>query len=244
MKIRYALLPAVAMLAAACTTRPIQPRLGSIDLDTLIGTRDAGCNITYRFATIANAQDSPALTTIEESALCSFFELEAFTGTPRQAMNEAIGQITQELLPAVGENSPAWGSYEISVESEASVVDTLLCYAITRSSFTGGAHGSYTTEYHTYSLDGGYELCLADLFQEAQLARMDELVRHNLYAAYNAQTKEEMAAQGFFPEYFSLTENFRISPEGITFLYNPYDIGCYALGPVEVGVSSEELHAL
>lgn len=41
-----------------------------------------------------------------------------------------------------------------------------------------------------------------------------------------------------------MTENFRITPEGIVFLYNPYDIGCYALGYIEVTVTGEELETL
>ena len=54
-------------------------------------------------------------------------------------------------------------------------------------------------------------------------------------------TRRRLAAQGFFPEQIGATENFRIAPEGIVFCYNPYDIGCYALGAVEVTVSREEL---
>ena len=40
----------------------------------------------------------------------------------------------------------------------------------------------------------------------------------------------------------SLAES--ITPEGIVFLYNPYDIGCYALGYIEVTVTGEELETL
>ena len=46
------------------------------------------------------------------------------------------------------------------------------------------------------------------------------------------------------PEIIGVTENFLVTPEGITFYYNPYDIGCYALGSVEVSVSREQLAGL
>ena len=80
------------------------------------------------------------------------------------------------------ENTPEMSEHrlwegEISAESEGSVVDTLLCYIITRSSYTGGAHGIYGTECYTYSLAGGYEITTADLFTEAQLERLNELIR-------------------------------------------------------------------
>lgn len=55
---------------------------------------------------------------------------------------------------------------------------------------------------------------------------------------------EGLVAQGFFPEYISTTENFEVTEDGITFYYNPYDIGCYALGGVEVHITREEMQGL
>ena len=102
----------------------------------------------------------------------------------------------------------------------------------------------YATECHTYSLAGGYELSTADLFSERQLLGMEALLRRKLCEQYEAANDDELAERGFFPEYISLTENFRITPEGITFYYNPSDIGCYALGAVDVTMSREELENL
>ena len=118
------LIAGMAAATAACTRKPVAPQFGMLSIDTLIGTPANGCKIEYRFATIANAEKSPALRCIE------------------------------------------------------------------------------------------------------------------------AANDDELAERGFFPEYISLTENFRITPEGITFYYNPYDIGCYALGAVDVTMSREELENL
>ncbi len=52
---------------------------------------------------------------------------------------------------------------------------------------------------------------------------MENLLRKKLYEQYGTDNDEELAEQGFFPEYIALTENFQITPEGITFYYNPYD---------------------
>lgn len=155
------------------------------------------------------------------------------TGAIAAAVREIDTIYTADIRPTQ--------SYEISVEAEGSVQDSLLTYVITRSSYTGGAHGIYETEYHTYSLAKGYEITTADLFTEEQAERLDELILRKLCRQYGARNEEELAAQGFFPEQIGATENFRIAPEGIVFCYNPYDIGCYALGAVEVTVSREEL---
>lgn len=42
----------------------------------------------------------------------------------------------------------------------------------------------------------------------------------------------------------SCIENFEVTEDGITFYYNPYDIGCYALGGVEVHITREEMQGL
>ena len=149
-------------------------------------------------------------------------------------------QVTADIVLPEG-MSQGMGAYEISVESEGSVQDTLVTYSISRWSFTGGAHGMYGIEYHTYSITDGYELSLADLFTAPQLLGMEKLLREKLYAQYGTDNDEGLAEQGFFPEYIALTENFQITPEGITFYYNPYAIGCYALGAVEVAIGREEL---
>lgn len=248
MKIRTSALLAAAFIvtAAGCTKRPVQAQFETVAIDTLIGGSGFACDIGYRFASIRNAAGSPALEAIEQANIGRFFELEGFSGTARDAARQAVRQIRDELAPpagAVATEQPLWKG-EISVESEGSVVDTLLCYVITRSSYTGGAHGMYGTECYAYSLAGGHEITTADLFTEAQLRRLDELIRSRIRKQYQAGDDAELEAMGFFPQYIGTTENFLVTPEGITFFYNPYDIGCYALGAVEVTVSREELAGL
>ena len=234
------LLAAAAVAITACNRKPVVPEFGMLPIDTLLGTQDNGCNIEYRFATIGNAGKSAALEAIEKANIEYFFELEEFAGTAREAADSAILQVAAEIVLPEG-MSQGMGAYEISVESEGSVQDTLVTYSISRWSFTGGAHGMYGIEYHTYSITDGYELSLADLFTAPQLLGMEKLLREKLYAQYGTDNDEGLAEQGFFPEYIALTENFQITPEGITFYYNPYAIGCYALGAVEVAIGREEL---
>ena len=102
----------------------------------------------------------------------------------------------------------------------------------------------YSRENYVYSLDGGYEITLVDLFTEAQLESLGRLIRRKLYEQYDVRDDEGLVAAGFCPEYIAPTENFLVTPESIVFCYNPYEIGCYALGSVEVEVTREELAGL
>lgn len=235
MKLRH-FLPFVSLLClAACSKRPVLPKLDTLCIDTLLTRNGNSCQVGYRFATIRNASDSPALETIEQANIGYFFQLEAFSGTAEKGAEAALNEILTNYLPEG--SGPGGAEYEISAESEISVVDSLLCCVITRAGYTGGAHGMYGTECHTYSLTDGFELSLADLLTAGEMERLGGLIRREIERQYDAPTDEALTRAGFFPEYILPTENFRITPDGFVFCYNPYEIGCYALGSVEVAIS-------
>ena len=77
-----ALLAAAALTAGSCTKRPVRPQFTVVSTDSLISGNGFSCDFEYRFASIANAQDSPALAAIERMNIDRFFDLENFEGTP------------------------------------------------------------------------------------------------------------------------------------------------------------------
>lgn len=230
------------VFAVGCTDKPVQPKFTSVQADTLFTSGSMQYSVQYDFASIANASQSAALQAIEESNIRSFFGLEDFTGTAQEATAAALEELWQEIQ-LTGESGYGWENTE-AAQSEATVVDSLLVYTIARESYTGGAHGIYSLTVHNYSLAGGYELTLADLFDAGQRRALDSLVHVKLYEQFGVADDEGLAAEGFFPEYIAATENFAATPEGLTFYFNPYDIGCYALGAVEVSIDNEELENL
>lgn len=243
MKQSVLLLAAATLLtASSCSRREVRPDLDLVTIDTLLTRNGAECRVDFRFTTIRNADKSPALGAIESANIRYFFETPVPARSLREALEAAIREIDTTCMP----DRPgvvANHAYEISAESAISLRDTLLLCTITRSSYTGGAHGSYTTEYHTYSLADGYEITTADLFTGEQAERLDTLIVEKLCTKYGARNREELADRGFFPEEIGATENFRIEADSIVFCYNPYDIACYAMGAIEVPVGWGELSA-
>lgn len=201
--------------------RPVAPRFELLTLDTLIGDDTYGCRVEYRFATIANAPKSAALQTVQRHNIDYFFELEAFDGPAEKAAAESLRQLDRELrLPEPV--SAGRMECEVSVESEGTKTDSLL----------------------TYSLATGRELTAADLFGPQRMEPLAALIRAKLYERYHATDDDGLAAAGFFPEYISATDNFRFAPGQVVFCYNPYEIGCYALGNIEVAIDCDTLLAL
>lgn len=227
------------------------PEFDVVVLDTVVTDNDYACTFQFAFTSIANADKSPALQAIQEANLFYFFEREDVQGDVPQLMERSMSQfmseneILDEYYGLDDLGTPSWRSeMEMIVESDARIVDSLLVYSISRSSYTGGAHGVYTLSWHNYSIAGGYELALSDLFTPEQQESLLTLIKHKLYEQFEATGDEDLAAQGLFPEYIAATENFEVSEDGITFYYNPYDIAAYALGRIEVHISSQELSEL
>lgn len=220
-----------------CGRRPVCPQIESLKIDTLFCEGETTFEISYDFATIANASRSEALEAIEQANILYFFGREEFPGTAAEAAQAALSEFHDQFTDTF--DTP-WTAY-VTVASRAEVCDSLLVYTISREEYTGGAHGMRSVEYHNYSLAGGYELATGDLFTPVQTEALAALVHSKLWQIYLVQDDEGLTKVGFFPEQIALTENFRVTEEGITFLYNPYEIACYAIGMVEVLISNEEL---
>ena len=258
MKTTRILLTILAAGALTACNGPVKPRFEQLTLDTLLNHPLGTCQVEYRFASIANADKSEALRIIEQSNTNYFFHLEDFEGPAEKGMDESLAQLAKELR--IGD--PDYTSvhdmeYDTSTESEGYVIDSLLCYSIYRSDYMGGAHGNYSTEYHLYSIASGFEYTAGDFFGEDKMEALMEvlafvdkmealgqLIRQKLYEKYDVSDDEGLSEQGFFPDMFFVTDNFKITPDGAVFIYNPYEIACYATGAVEVEIARKELEAL
>ncbi|WP_417014301.1 RsiV family protein [Alistipes sp.] len=235
----FALLAALAVVTAGGCRRTVEPQFAERSLDTVVRCGVVPCDLSYRFLTIANADGSQALAAIENANVNHFFALDEFTGTADEAARRFIERFAADhacdtlFVPDM--------RYSVSVAAAQRQVDTLTVYTIRRESYTGGAHGMRTTEYHNYWTEGGYELSLSDLFVGEELPRLTGRIKAKLYERYGAADDEELAQRGFFPEAIAPTENFEVTPEGIVFHYNPYDIACYAMGGIDVPFAKEEL---
>lgn len=118
----------------------------------------------------------------------------------------------------------------------------LLSYTVERYDYSGGAHGMTTDSCFTILLDKGRFLKQEDLFDEAALDKVADLIINKIAKDNKVDDPIKLEEQGFF----SVKEiypngNIFASAEGITWIYNPYDIAAYAIGSVEVTIPFNEL---
>lgn len=112
--------------------------------------------------------------------------------------------------------------------------------------FTGGAHGSATLTFRNLDPTTGDELLLSDLLIDGYEAGLLPIAEARFREVRTIEEGMSLADAGFTFEngVFSLTDNFAVGADGLTFYYNPYDVAAYAVGPTEIFLSYEDLSGL
>lgn len=104
--------------------------------------------------------------------------------------------------------------------------------------YTGGAHGMELELYFSYDPQQKKRLQLTDIVQDTTqlLAIAEDLFRKQ-------ENLSDTAAYGssYFFDSFVLSHNFGLTPSGLLFHYNPYEIKAYAEGPTVLIIPYEEL---
>ena len=105
--------------------------------------------------------------------------------------------------------------------------DSYLSYRIEEYWYHGGAHGSTKVSVGTLDRETGRQLTLADVFGKDGLASLESELRKAIIAKIGEANIQSPVRP---------IENFYLAADGWHFVYNEYDIACYAIGAVEVGV--------
>lgn len=92
--------------------------------------------------------------------------------------------------------------------------------------YTGGAHGTFIITVGTINRNSGRILKTKDAFAESD--------RGNLCATLRAKAIAELGGEENLLYEPTITENFCLMQDGWHFVYNEYELACYAKGAVEV----------
>ena len=146
-----------------------------------------------------------------------------------KAFIRAYEESQEELKNFPGPN-PQW-TCEVNIEVLLNTPN-LLSLSLFESNYTGGAHPNSVIHFLNFDLQTGRQILLKDLVLEGKIEQLAPLAERRFREA--AQQKGISPEEYSFPnERFYLPENFSIGLQGLRFVYNPYEIGPYALGPLE-----------
>jgi hypothetical protein len=94
-------------------------------------------------------------------------------------------------------------------------------------SFTGGAHGSYSTVYRNFTKDGK-EIFLDDLFVKNYENKLQEIAKKAYKNYRNLKPDQPLTDDCWFKDEFALASEFAITNKGLYFIYNSYEVMPYA----------------
>ena len=170
--------------------------------------------------------------------LLSLLPLLAVLSGCRTESSEGACTLENFISVAIAEDVPreipAWdksSKYEIICRDADKV-----SYRATEYQYTGGAHGYTSVQVGTVDRKTGRKYRLADIVPENRRNELLQKVREYIaIRRYEAKSYAEWRAReenAFFDEP-KLTENFYFDDRAIHFIYNQYEIACYADGIIE-----------
>lgn len=111
--------------------------------------------------------------------------------------------------------------------------------------YQGGAHGGTTTIFINWNTKSKKDIQLSDILIDGYADKLtkvaDSLFRQQEKLSYTASLKDNYF---FKDDVFALNQNFLITPVGLKFLYNQYEIKPYAAGQTELNIPYTKIKSL
>ena len=177
---------------------------------------------------------------INKAIVSQAFDLEAGEGTLEETAIRYRENLIDEYLNenAVLENGVrTWedrlgGAFQKKYKN-------YLNYLVSYYSFRGGAHGIQTLSNLVFDAKTGEQVHEADLFTPDYEAPVTQLLRLAVKSSMEEEDPEFMQLVNL--EQVVPNGNFSVHEDGVEWLFQPYEVGPYALGIVSATLSWDEL---
>ena len=112
--------------------------------------------------------------------------------------------------------------------------------------YTGGAHPNDGVSYANFRPSTGEGIRLQDILKPGFENPLNSLAELRFRAVENLDATASLKEAGYvFPQnQFKLNDNFFIDPKGLTFVYDPGEVGCVACGSPRIFLPYADLRNL
>ena len=222
-------------------------------------TAKPACNLVIKLTYASRATDAKLKDSLNTFFLSTCLGSKYLTMTPQEAVKayteKYVDNYRKDLEPMFRKDEQerqdrasmeAWYSYYKGIESRVQLYfKHLLVYRIDYNEYTGGAHGIYMSTFVNIDLQTLSPITLDDLFVADYKEALTDLLWNQLMADNKVATRQELEDMGYATTgALEPVDNFYLSPQGITFHYNVYDIAPYVMGPVEITLPYEVMRYL
>ncbi len=202
------------------------------------------CRIDISMEYVALAPNVEVKNLIDRFIIQSTLGEEYDTLSIENAVNQYIDEYIEEYKTLEtdlkdGDQSLLVGAsynYDNIIESKLSYIDqNLLCLSNNSYLYTGGAHGMSSQYNFVFDQRDNKIVSLNNIFEESSYTDLGNIIVGQLTTDKGYRDSSKLYDDGFFSidEIFP-TENFSISTDGITWVYNPYEIAAYSAGQTSV----------
>lgn len=174
-------------------------------------------------------------------------KLIKFKHTVDEFVNEHLLFIN-DLKTVAKENGEEFShapSYAWSVKPEiVSSVNNVVQISLIGDTYMGGAHGMPFLEYLLFDMDLQTQIGFSDVIFSEKVNDFHELAYQSFKEYLNKELKINTDSE--IKDYestwkFELTENFYFGKDGLVLVYQPYEMGSYAQGFIEIVVPYHQL---
>ncbi|MDR0689441.1 MAG: RsiV family protein [Spirochaetaceae bacterium] len=110
--------------------------------------------------------------------------------------------------------------------------------------YTGGAHGMREKDYFVIDLVDKKQIRLQDLFLDGTRAALKTRVEDALRAYSALEPGAPLSTGNYFKDSVEPSENFFLTPGGINFYWDPYEIAPYSAGAVKISIPYGDIQDL
>ncbi|MGV8879164.1 MAG: DUF3298 domain-containing protein [Sphingobacteriaceae bacterium] len=119
---------------------------------------------------------------------------------------------------------------------------SLITIAVNGYSYAGGAHGSSGFFFVNWNTRADQQIALKDLLDAGYLEKLNQVAEHIFRQNEQLSDTVSLANSYFFEnDRFHLNDNFLVTPEGLKFIYNQYEIKPYVAGITELIIPYAEI---
>lgn len=88
--------------------------------------------------------------------------------------------------------------------------------------------------YFTFDIANSKQISIDDIFQTARIDKLKDLLQKKLIEREHVTETNDLIDMGYFNIENMNFQNFYLTKNGITFVFEPYEIACYALGEISI----------
>ena len=124
------------------------------------------------------------------------------------------------------------------VQAEEGVVSVVA----KREFFEGGAHSIEQKVMANFEQSTGVMIRLADVFVPGYEARLADILQKQLMQVVGASDIQSLRDKGYlYSSDMFVSDNFLLGKDGVTFIYNPYEIAPYEMGITELTLDYDDI---